>query len=143
MLPGAGARLSPRLLLRRHDALRGRRGRRPDPAEPIGAPPTPPPDVDVEGWYRTLEEIERRAPERLALTHFGVADDVSRHLAELRSRLDTWARRVEEGTSEAEFVAAGKADLPEGEGDAYDRAMPFWQSYAGLKRYWDTRSATA
>ncbi len=106
-------------------------------------PPTPPPDVDVEGWYRTLEEIERHAPEKLALTHFGVADDVSRHLAELRSRLDTWARRVEQGTSEEEFIAAGKADLPEGEGDAYDRAMPFWQSYAGLKRYWDTRSDTA
>ena len=106
-------------------------------------PPTPPPDVDVEGWYRTLEEIERHAPEQLALTHFGVADDVSRHLAELRSRLDTWASRVEQGMSEVEFVAAGKADLPEGEGDAYDRAMPFWQSYAGLKRYWDTRSDAA
>jgi glyoxylase-like metal-dependent hydrolase (beta-lactamase superfamily II) len=104
-------------------------------------PPTPPPDVDVEGWYRTLEEIERHAPERLALIHFGVADDVSRHLAELRSRLDTWARRVDEGASEAEFVEAAKADLPAGEGDAYDRAMPFWQSYAGLKRYWDTRAA--
>jgi glyoxylase-like metal-dependent hydrolase (beta-lactamase superfamily II) len=100
-------------------------------------PPTPPPDVDVEGWYRTLEEIERRAPERLALIHFGVADDVSRHLAELRRRLDTWARRVEEGVTEAEFVEAAKAELPEGEGDAYDRAMPFWQSYQGLKRYWE------
>ena len=106
-------------------------------------PPTPPPDVDVEGWYRTLEEIERHAPQQLALTHFGVADDVSRHLAELRSRLDAWAHRVEQGLSEVGFVAAGKADLPEGEGDAYDRAMPFWQSYAGLKRYWDTRSDTA
>ena len=75
-------------------------------------PPTPPPDVDVEGWYRTLEEIERHAPERLALIHFGVADDVSRHLTELRQRLDTWARRVEEGASEEEFVAAAIADLP-------------------------------
>ena len=71
-------------------------------------PPTPPPDVDVEGWYRTLEEIERRAPEQLALIHFGVADDVSRHLAELRRRLDTWARRVEEGATEEEFVAAAE-----------------------------------
>jgi len=104
-------------------------------------PPTPPPDVDVEGWYRTLEEIERHAPEQLALIHFGIADDVSRHLAELRSRLDTWAVRVEKGATEAEFVEAAKADLPEGEGDAYDRAMPFWQSYQGLKRYWDTRAA--
>ncbi len=104
-------------------------------------PPTPPPDVDVEAWYRTLEQIERRAPERLALIHFGLADDVSRHLAELRERLDTWAKRVEEGATEQEFVAAAKAELPPEEADGYDRAMPFWQSYAGLKRYWDTRAA--
>ena len=104
-------------------------------------PPTPPPDVDVEGWYRTLEEIERRAPERLALIHFGLADDVSRHLGELRERLDTWAGRVEEGMSEEDFVAAAKADLPSEEAEGYDRAMPFWQSYQGLKRYWDTRAA--
>jgi glyoxylase-like metal-dependent hydrolase (beta-lactamase superfamily II) len=104
-------------------------------------PPTPPPDVDVEAWYRTLEAIERRAPERLALTHFGLADDVGRHLAELRARLDTWATRVEQGASEAEFVAEAKADLPPEEADAYDRAMPFWQSFAGLKRYWETRAA--
>jgi glyoxylase-like metal-dependent hydrolase (beta-lactamase superfamily II) len=102
-------------------------------------PPTPPPDVDVEAWYRTLEQIERRAPERLALTHFGFADDVGRHLAELRGRLDAWATRVEEGATEQEFIAAAKADLPPEEAEAYDRAMPFWQSYAGLRRYWDTR----
>ncbi len=104
-------------------------------------PPTPPPDVDVEAWYRTLEQIERCAPERLALIHFGVADDVSRHLAELRERLDTWSRRVEDGMSEEEFVAAARADLPDGELEAYDRAMPIWQSYQGLKRYSDTRAA--
>ena len=102
-------------------------------------PPTPPPDVDVEAWYRTLEQIERRAPERLALIHFGLADDVGRHLAELRGRLDTWSKRVEEGATETDFVAAGRADLPAEEADAYDRAMPFWQSYAGLRRYLDTR----
>ncbi len=104
-------------------------------------PPTPPPETDVEEWYRTLEQIERCAPERLAVTHFGVADDVSRHLSELRQRLDVWARRVEEGASEEEFVAAARADLPPEEADDYDRAMPFWQSFAGLRRYWDTRAA--
>ena len=71
-------------------------------------PPTPPPDVDIEGWYRTFEEIERRAPEQLALIHFGLANDVSRHLGELRERLDTWAGRVEAGATEEEFVAAGQ-----------------------------------
>jgi glyoxylase-like metal-dependent hydrolase (beta-lactamase superfamily II) len=102
-------------------------------------PPTPPPDLDVEAWHRTLEQIERRAPERLALIHFGFANDVGRHLGELRTRLDTWATRVEEGASETEFVAAARADLPPEEADRYDRAMPFWQSYAGLRRYWDLR----
>jgi glyoxylase-like metal-dependent hydrolase (beta-lactamase superfamily II) len=102
-------------------------------------PPTPPPDLDVEAWYRTLEQIERRAPERLALIHFGLVDDVGRHLAELRARLDAWSKRVQEGATEADFVAAARADLPAEEADAYDRAMPFWQSYAGLRRYWDTR----
>ncbi len=100
-------------------------------------PPTPPPDVEIEDWYRTLEEIERRAPEQLALIHFGLANDVSRHLSELRERLDAWAGRVEEGASENEFVAAAKADLPPDEAESYDRAMPFWQSYAGLARYWE------
>ena len=104
-------------------------------------PPTPPPDVDVEAWYRTLEQIERRAPELLALIHFGFADDVGRHLGELRERLDAWARRVADGATEDEFVAAARTDLPDAERDDYDRAMPFWQSYAGLKRYWETRAA--
>lgn len=103
-------------------------------------PPTPPPDVDVEGWYRTFEEIERRAPERLALVHFGFATDVSRHLSELRERLDVWAKRVEEGADEDEFVAAAKADLPSEDAESYDRAMPFWHSYLGLKRHSETRA---
>jgi glyoxylase-like metal-dependent hydrolase (beta-lactamase superfamily II) len=104
-------------------------------------PPTPPPDVDVEAWHRTVEAIERRAPQRLALVHFGVAEDVSRHLNELHARLDEWAQRVQDGLSEDEFVAAARGDLPDEERDAYDRAMPFWQSYAGLRRYWDTRES--
>ena len=54
----------------------------------------------------------------------------------------TWtfrSKRVEKGATETDFVAAARADLPAEEADAYDRAMPFWQSYAGLRRYWDTR----
>jgi glyoxylase-like metal-dependent hydrolase (beta-lactamase superfamily II) len=108
---------------------------------PAVLPPTPPPEVDVEAWYRTIEQIERRAPERLALIHFGVANDVSRHLTELRERLDTWAGRVEQNATEQEFVDAALRDLPPEDADAYERAMPLWQSYAGLKRYWEKRAA--
>jgi glyoxylase-like metal-dependent hydrolase (beta-lactamase superfamily II) len=104
-------------------------------------PPTPPPDFDPDGWQRTIDELERRRPERLALIHFGVARDVERHLGELRERLATWTERVGHGASEAEFVAAARADLPPAEADAYDRAMPFWQSYAGVARYWEKQRA--
>ena len=115
-------------------------GVRIQPAETV-LPPTPPPDVDLEAWERTLREIERRRPEQLALIHFGVAADVERHLGELRERLATWAERVERGAGEDEFVAAAKADLPAADAESYDRAMPFWQSYAGLARYWEQRRA--
>jgi glyoxylase-like metal-dependent hydrolase (beta-lactamase superfamily II) len=105
-------------------------------------PPTPPPEVDLEAWDETLDEIERRHPQRLALIHFGVAEDVETHLAELRTRLREWAERVRDGASEAEFEAAAARDLGEDSGP-YEQAMPFWQSYAGLKRYWEKREEAA
>jgi glyoxylase-like metal-dependent hydrolase (beta-lactamase superfamily II) len=106
-------------------------------------PPTPPPDFDLEAWDRTIDEIESRAPSRLALVHFGVADDPEPHLAELRRRLADWTRRVEQGVTEEEFSESVRSDVAATGGDVetYERAMPFWQSYAGLKRYWEQRLA--
>jgi glyoxylase-like metal-dependent hydrolase (beta-lactamase superfamily II) len=101
-------------------------------------PPTPPPEFDRETWLRTLDEIERRGPARLALVHFGVADDVDRHLAELRMRLVRWVEHA--GVTEEEFTESVSADLESGLQE-YARAMPFWQSYAGLKRYWEKHRA--
>ncbi len=103
-------------------------------------PPTPPPEVDLEAWERTLDEIAARKPERLALIHFGVFEDVERHLGELRRRLRAWAERVREGVSEEEFARLAVADLA-ADRDAYEQAIPPWQSYAGLKRYWEKRAA--
>jgi glyoxylase-like metal-dependent hydrolase (beta-lactamase superfamily II) len=101
-------------------------------------PPTPPPEFDLETWLRTLDEIERRGPARLALVHFGVSDDVDRHLAELRMRLVRWVEHA--GVTEEEFTESVSADLESGL-EEYARAMPFWQSYAGLKRYWEKHRA--
>jgi glyoxylase-like metal-dependent hydrolase (beta-lactamase superfamily II) len=106
-------------------------------------PVAPPPDIDLEVWNETLDEIERRAPERLALIHFGVAEDPTEHLARMREQLTLWAERVRSGMSEEAFTAACRRDLvdTEGEGDAdvWEKAAPFWQSYLGLRRYWDKR----
>jgi glyoxylase-like metal-dependent hydrolase (beta-lactamase superfamily II) len=104
-------------------------------------PPTPPPEFDLEAWLGTIDEIERRAPRRLALIHFGVADGPERHLDELRARLPQWVDRVVAGATEEQFIESVRSDLSEPGPDLslYEQAMPFWQSYAGLKRFVDTR----
>jgi glyoxylase-like metal-dependent hydrolase (beta-lactamase superfamily II) len=106
-------------------------------------PPTPPPEIDLEAWEATLDEILRRAPERIALVHFDVVSEPEPHVAELRRRLREWAAIVEHGASEEEFVAAAGRDVDEPERAMYDAAVPLWQSYAGLKRYWDKRREAA
>ena len=78
-------------------------------------PPTPPPEVDLEAWERTIDELERREPGRLALIHFGVFEDVERHLEELRRRLHDWAERVRAGASEEQFAGEAAADLADDE----------------------------
>jgi glyoxylase-like metal-dependent hydrolase (beta-lactamase superfamily II) len=110
------------------------------PADHV-VPAAPPPEIDVEAWNETFDEILRRQPERLALTHFGVVagmESVAEHIASMRSRLALWTKRVSEGMGQDEFVAAATADLEASEGagaDAYVNAAPFFQSYLGLERY--------
>jgi glyoxylase-like metal-dependent hydrolase (beta-lactamase superfamily II) len=100
-------------------------------------PVCPPPDVTVEGWHETIAEIRRREPKRLALIHFGVHEDVESHLDRLDRELDRWSGRVADGMSERDFVTSARADAGE-EADRYDRVAPLWQSYLGMKRYWDS-----
>jgi glyoxylase-like metal-dependent hydrolase (beta-lactamase superfamily II) len=104
-------------------------------------PPTPPPDTDIAAWEASLDEIGRRAPERLALIHFGVAEDVTRHLDELRLRLLDWAESVEGGATEEEFVEYALAELTDSgeDKDSFTQAMPLWQSYRGLARWAEKR----
>jgi glyoxylase-like metal-dependent hydrolase (beta-lactamase superfamily II) len=100
-------------------------------------PVSPPPDVDVAGWHRTIDEIRRRAPERLALVHFGEHEDVGAHLDRLEAELDRWARRIDDGLDAEAFVAAARADAG-ADADEYDRVAPFWQSWHGLHRWHET-----
>jgi glyoxylase-like metal-dependent hydrolase (beta-lactamase superfamily II) len=111
------------------------------------APVAPPPDIDLEAWERSLDEIEARQPKRLCLPHFGVVSEPREHLANMRERLREWAERVRSGATEEEFVAAAEAELAavaDAETAApYTEAGPFWQSHAGLRRYWDKRVTQA
>ncbi len=114
-------------------------GVRIDPARRV-IPPTPPPDIDIEAWDTTLDEIERRQPDRLALIHFGLFDDVARHLAELRERLHSDSELVGGGATEAEFVAVSRKQLGD-DSMRFEHAVPADQCYQGLARYWERRRA--
>jgi len=105
-------------------------------------PVAPPPDIDLEAWRQSVDEIERRAPERLALIHFGVVTDVPAHLALFRASLERWTAWVRDGMSEEEFVAAVNADAG-ADAERYSAVFSFAMSYAGLKRYFDKRAATS
>jgi glyoxylase-like metal-dependent hydrolase (beta-lactamase superfamily II) len=101
-------------------------------------PASPPPDIDLEAWHETIAEIDRRAPDRLALIHFGVSNDVPAHLERLSSELDRWAELVRSGLDSDGFsVAAREGAGPEV--DLYEAAAPFDQSWQGLHRYWVKR----
>jgi glyoxylase-like metal-dependent hydrolase (beta-lactamase superfamily II) len=105
-------------------------------------PPCPPPELDLEAWTQTIDEIERRSPGRLALIHFGPVDDVQEHLAALRETLHAWAGRVEDGMDEPTFIAAARYDVSQVDPelvDEYDRAAPYWHHYQGIARYWKKR----
>ena len=109
-------------------------------------PVCPPPDIDVEAWFRTFEEIERRRPERLALIHFGVVESPSEHLALAREELARWSEWCEQGLDEDAWIDAARGNLVAAvgdEADLWERAAPLWQSYAGMKRYWDKRREVA
>ena len=109
-------------------------------------PPCPPPEFDLAAWEQTIHEIEQRGPDRLALIHFGVYDDVQEHLTGLRETLSRWADWIEDGMDEQTFVAAARHDVSQTDADLadqYDRAAPYWHHYKGIERYWRKRREAA
>jgi glyoxylase-like metal-dependent hydrolase (beta-lactamase superfamily II) len=109
--------------------------------DPYVSPPTVPPQFDLDTWLRSLDELERLEPERIALIHFGVVDDIGPHLDQLRDRLRTWAA---DEAPEDEWLGRREAERAADSDDVRtsELAMPLWQSYRGLRRYWDTAAET-
>jgi glyoxylase-like metal-dependent hydrolase (beta-lactamase superfamily II) len=108
------------------------------------APVSPPPDVDLEAWEKTLDAVADRGPSRLCLPHFGLVEDPATHLEEVRRRLRLWGGRVRDGLDEEAWIRAEQEELeaatdPE-TAALYQQAGPLWQSYAGLRRYWDKKA---
>jgi glyoxylase-like metal-dependent hydrolase (beta-lactamase superfamily II) len=79
------------------------------PEDPGYAEPAcPPPDADPPAWRHTFARIAELAPERLAIAHWGVIDDVPRHMATLTDQLDAWLEQID--LSEDAFAAAVHED---------------------------------
>jgi glyoxylase-like metal-dependent hydrolase (beta-lactamase superfamily II) len=100
--------------------------------------PTPPPDVDLDAWRRSLAVVAAWQPRRLVPMHFGAYDDASDQLAALREELARVERLARE-RDEHGFVAAMRERFA-GAGDAvvsaaYAQALPPEQSYQGLARW--------
>ncbi len=109
----------------------------------IVVPPTPPPDIDVEAWQRSIAVIRSWSPARLAMTHFGDGTDVSAQLDELEARLDAWSALARDGDRDR-FIATVRAEIlshgsPE-QAETYQQAAPVEQLYAGYERYWSQRA---
>jgi glyoxylase-like metal-dependent hydrolase (beta-lactamase superfamily II) len=108
-------------------------------------PPTPPPDIDVEAWHRSIELVAGWRPERLALTHFDSYGDVDAEFEQLSERLDRWGGLGRESDAE-EFMAAVRSEIAEAVSPeiaaAYEQAAPADQLYAGIERYWRKREVS-
>jgi glyoxylase-like metal-dependent hydrolase (beta-lactamase superfamily II) len=101
--------------------------------------PTPPPDIDVAAWERSLDAIARWEPAGLAMTHFGAAEDPPAQLAAVREALHAQVAMLD--GDEAAFVeemqervrAATGEDAP-----SVLQAAPPDQLFLGLDR-WRTK----
>jgi hypothetical protein len=103
--------------------------------------PTPPPDIDVDAWERSLDVIGGWEPAGLGLTHFGAAEDAASQLAAVCKALHEEAALAGRCEQE-EFILAMEERVRAGAGDAADailQAAPPDHLFLGLRRWLDKR----
>jgi glyoxylase-like metal-dependent hydrolase (beta-lactamase superfamily II) len=101
--------------------------------------PTPPPDIDVEAWARSIDTVAGWSPRRLCLTHFGYVDAPADHLGRV---LEALARQLEWAKSgdQAAFEAALRDSHPPDVDPQLVQAAPPDQLFLGLHRYLEKRA---
>jgi hypothetical protein len=99
--------------------------------------PTPPPDIDIAAWERSVALVRAWNPVGLGLTHFGPVEDANAQLDRCLDALHAQAQ-LEATHDEAGFVAAMEARVSEAMGpDAATmiQATPLDQLHMGLARW--------
>lgn len=109
-------------------------------------PPTPPPELDIEAWQASLAKLRDLPIQQLALTHFGMFNDVARHLNELETRLLDWGQftrtLIEQGVSDGELMQRlrdyGNTEMHQQGADpsSYDLGAGYELIALGYARYW-------
>jgi glyoxylase-like metal-dependent hydrolase (beta-lactamase superfamily II) len=106
------------------------------PSELVLAP-TPPPDIDVAAWERSIDTVLGWEPERVVITHFGTADDPRAQLEACRRALHEEIELVD-SNDEASFIelldARVRAEAPE-VADQLAQAVPYDHIHKGLARW--------
>jgi len=109
--------------------------------------PTPPPQLDVPAWERSLARVRRLHPRRLLLTHFGphtwVEDLLAQFEESLHHNLAIVREALAAGADEETITARVRAEALRaielrdgpGAGARYEVIMPIHQSVLGLIRY--------
>jgi glyoxylase-like metal-dependent hydrolase (beta-lactamase superfamily II) len=111
------------------------------PPYPFTIAPTPPPDIDVEAWERSVDAIAAWAPTTLALTHFGTADDPPAQLVAVRESLH-WQADLAAQRDQAGFEAALHERIVQAAPDevgALEQAAPLDHLFLGLDRWHSKR----
>jgi glyoxylase-like metal-dependent hydrolase (beta-lactamase superfamily II) len=110
-------------------------------------PPTPPPDIDVPTWHRSVARILDWQPSGLFLTHFGPVTAVVAHMAELLDRLEVMRglarglagdQTLDDSEREARFVEelrrVFRQQLNDAELRRLELGVPFPMCWGGLAR---------
>jgi glyoxylase-like metal-dependent hydrolase (beta-lactamase superfamily II) len=112
------------------------------PESTYTVPPTPPPDIDLEAWFDSIDKVSAWSPSALCLTHFGRHEDVEQQLDGIRSGLRQRADRArtldaDEFAQWSEAETRGAVDAETAE--ALIQAAPPDTLGMGLRRYWEKR----
>ena len=107
------------------------------PPNPYTLAPTPPPDIDVEAWERSLATIAAWEPQTLALTHFGTSDDPPAQLEAVREAL-RWQADLAGAHDQETFMATLHQRIAESgpeDVDEFETAAPLDHLFLGLDRW--------
>ncbi|MBO0793875.1 MAG: MBL fold metallo-hydrolase [Ktedonobacteraceae bacterium] len=112
-------------------------------------PPTPPPDLDLEAWSATIDNIKRLRPDVLYLAHFGPTRNPDQHCEQLREKLFSWGdfvlNALHEGKNETQIIdmliAQNEPKLRRVAHDdqalkRYEIATNYAMTVQGYIRYW-------